>query len=142
MTEPDLADIEEFLDLVALVDAVPGLFLRYSHGPVADLEGPSRDYEAGVDLPGLSVTTLAPEPWWPRPAEDWVARRVCKYLSLTRGDDGRRPWVLTGTVVGYGPDHEPLVTGQQPVAWISERVVAQAHARYRQRFAVGRDSVP
>jgi hypothetical protein len=95
--------------------------------------------ESGVDLPGLSVTTLSPEPWWNRPASDWVARRVCKYAELGE-ENGRRPWVLTGRVVGYGPDHEPLLVDVEPVAWLDPVVVEESHRRYHERFDPGRDS--
>jgi hypothetical protein len=139
--ELELITVEDLGGLVDLVAALPGLMLRYSQGPAADAKGPSRDYEADVDLPGLSVTTLAPEPWWPRPAIDWVARRLCKYLPLTRGGDVRRPWALIGTVVGYGPDHEPLVVDVEPVAWVGYRALDEARAHYRRSFHVGRDSV-
>jgi hypothetical protein len=67
-------------------------------------------------MPGLSVTPLHPEPWWTRPLVDWVARRLCKYLELADRTWDRRPWVLTGNVVGYGPDHEPLVDNVRPLA--------------------------
>jgi hypothetical protein len=49
-------------DVVELVHAHGTLFLRYSEGPEADSSGPSRDYEADVCLPGLSVTVVSPEP--------------------------------------------------------------------------------
>jgi hypothetical protein len=78
-------------NLHELVDLATGElrgFLRYSRGPDADAEeGPSRDYEADVEMTGWSVTTLRPESWWTRPAEEWVARRICKYLDL--GGDAR-----------------------------------------------------
>ncbi|WP_116951953.1 DUF6098 family protein [Jiangella endophytica] len=117
----------------------PRLFVRYSKGPDTDRrDGPSRDYEAGVDLPGWSVTTLEPEPWWPRPPADWVARRLCKYDEL--GEDDRFPWVLTGRIVGQGPDHEPLVAEPVPVAKVGRRALAEARQRYEERFDVGRGS--
>jgi len=135
-----LAVIGSFEDLVDLVEKEPDLYLRYSRGPEADAEaGPSRDYEADVDLPGLSVTTIGPEPWWPRPIEDWVARRVCKYAELGAERD-RYPWLLRGRVVGYGPDHEPLVVDVEPVARIGDEALEEAQRRYQERFDVGRDS--
>ncbi|MFG3227189.1 DUF6098 family protein [Kitasatospora sp. NPDC048194] len=115
------------------------VYLRYSEGPVQDGAG-SRDYEADVPLPGLSVTPLRPEPWWPRPAADWVARRVMKYADLAESSPRRRPWVLTGRVVGTGPDHEPLLADPQPLAWVGRRALDQAVRRYRERFTPGRDS--
>jgi Family of unknown function (DUF6098) len=132
--------IEDFDELADLVQRHRGLFVRHSHGPQADASGPSRDYESGLDLPGWSVTDLDPEPWWTRPVADWVARRVCKYLELSEAGD-QRPWVLTGRVVGRGPDHEPLVVDIEPIAWIAPQVVEQAKERYHGRFDVGRTSV-
>ncbi|MBC7300641.1 MAG: hypothetical protein H5T78_06785 [Nocardia sp.] len=116
------------------------VFLRYSHGPGTDAhDGPSRDYEAQVTMSGLSVTTMRPEPWWPRPALEWVARRLCKYADLG-AEQGRFPWLLTGRVVGAGPDHEPLVTAVHPLATIDRRAVTEARRLYHERFHVGRDS--
>ena len=135
--------METIDDLDELTDLVGGdtrIYIRYSGGPERDAEHDSMDYEAGVSLPGLPVTNLWPEPWWPREPIDWIARRVCKYLDLAENAPDRRPWVLTGTVAGYGPDHEPLVTDVEPIAWIGERAVEQAHERYVRRFNVGRDS--
>jgi hypothetical protein len=136
----DMPTIDDLREVVELVEQIANVFVRYSHGPAVDAAETSRDYESGVDMPGLSVTTVAPEPWWPRPAIDWVARRVCKYADLAQADGERRPWLLSGDAVGYGPDHEPLVTAVQPVAWIGRRALAQALEVYRQRFDVGRGS--
>ncbi|TCO42507.1 hypothetical protein EV646_113129 [Kribbella antiqua] len=134
---PPLDDLHQ---LVRFVQNHTGVLLRYSKGPQADADsGPSRDYEAGVELPGLSATTVEPEPWWPRPAEEWIARRVCKYAELGE-QEGRYPWLLTGEIAGYGPDHEPLVVQVRPLARITTRALNQAKALYQQRFTVGRDS--
>ena len=130
-------------DLAALVELVrlrPGLYLRQSQGPAADLTGKaSVDHESGVSMPGLSVTTIDPEPWWPRSAADWIARRVCKYADLT-DIEGRHPWLLTARPVGSGPDHEPLVVDVEPVAWLAPAVVDEARAHYHAAFTVARDS--
>ncbi|MFD0275149.1 DUF6098 family protein [Kitasatospora sp. NPDC127111] len=125
--------------LTALATGDLAVYLRYSEGPRAD-DAASRDYEADVELPGLSVTSLRPEPWWPRPAADWVARRVVKYATLAENCPERRPWILTGQVVGTGPDHEPLIADPLPLAWLGPELLAQAERRYRERFATGRDS--
>lgn len=139
-TAQSLACVPDLDSLVKLVEEQPNLFLRYSKGPDHDArEGPSMDYESGVTMPGLSVTTIGPEPWWPRPAVDWIARRVCKYAELGE-EDGRRPWLLTGRVVGYGPDHEPLVDRINPLAWLAPEVLDAAQRRYHAVFDVGRDS--
>ncbi|GAB2632207.1 DUF6098 family protein [Nocardia goodfellowii] len=133
--------IESLDELTDFVSGREAIYLRVSHGPQRDAEsGRSRDFEAGVDLPGWSVTTVAPEPWWPRPSREWVARRLCKYVNLAEQGDGRYPWLLTGRVVGYGPDHEPLVTDIVPVAAVSDAVVDEAKSVYHKMFDVGRDS--
>jgi len=75
--------IDDWGELVDLVEERPDLMLRFSNGPDADRRDEhSRDYEAGVDLPGLSVTPIGPEPWWTRSTADWVARRLCQYADL------------------------------------------------------------
>jgi len=118
----------------------PDLYLRYSNGPATDKGTPSYDYEAGVSMPGLSVTPLGPPRWWARPPIDWVARRVCKYLELGEDCPDRRPWVMAGRVTDTGPDHEPLVVDVEPIAWVGPHAVAQARQHYEDRFAAGRDS--
>ncbi|KUI30005.1 DUF6098 family protein [Mycobacterium sp. GA-2829] len=137
---PDpLPVIDSLDDLVELVTRQPDVFLRYSEGPQTDSHATaSCDYEADVLMPGLSVSAIAPQPWWPRPAEDWIARRIRQYAQLH--ESGRFAWVLTGRVVGCGPDHEPLVTDVRPIAALGKRTLAEAAALYRQRFNVGRDS--
>jgi hypothetical protein len=74
-----LAVLGSLSQVVDEVRAHETVYLRYSEGPEEDLiRRSSRDYEADVELPGLSVTVASPEPWWPGPAEDWVARRLCR----------------------------------------------------------------
>lgn len=139
-SDQDLPLIDDFDELVRVVRQHEQLFLRYSKGPAWDGEhGPSHDYEAEIELPGMSVTTIAPEPWWTRPDEDWIARRLCKYEELGEEND-RFPWLLTGDIVGYGPDHEPLIGGCRPVARIGSRVLASARQLYGERFNVAEDS--
>ena len=135
-----MTTITDFDRLVRAVEDYPKtVYLRYSRGPDADTDGtPSRDYESGAQLPGLSVTVLTPEPWWIRPTADWIARRVCKYAEL--GDEERQPWILVGEVVGRGPDHEPLVGEFVPLGWLAPAVVEQARDHYETRFDVGRSS--
>ncbi|MFC0863250.1 DUF6098 family protein [Sphaerimonospora cavernae] len=133
--------IVESLDGLARVVADrSGLYLRYSKGPDEDEGRPSIDYESGLRLPGLSVTVLDAETWWTRPLRDWVARQVCKYTHLVEKGSDRRAWILTGRVVGRGPDHEPLVAGVRPVAWLDEAVIEQARRHYETAFDAGRDS--
>jgi hypothetical protein len=135
----DLEILDDFESVVDLVKQRTDLFLRYSEGPHADQGTVSRDYEADVDLPGLSVTTIAPEPWWPRSVEDWVARRICKYDELGE-QHGRYPWLLTGQTAATGPDHEPIVEQYEPVARLSPRAIRQAKQWYQYHFDVGKDS--
>jgi hypothetical protein len=83
-----------------------------------------------VPLPGLSVNSLAVEPWWgERPVRLWVARRLYDYRHLKdlRGP-GTGPWVLVGEPCGRGPDNEPLVRCRRPVAWISDGALREALA--------------
>jgi hypothetical protein len=129
-------------DLTLLTTFATGdveVYLRHSEGPETDGEH-SLDYEAGVPLPGLSVTALRPEPWWPGPAIDWVAREIFKYAQLSESCPERRPWVLTGRRVGSGPDREPLLADPLPLAWLGPDVLAEAEQRYHRRFTPGRDS--
>jgi hypothetical protein len=134
--------IDDLDELVETVDGPTDVYVRYSIGPDADDQLPSRDHEAGVELPGLPVAVLRPEPWWPRPSIDWIARRLCQYRHLATCGSDRRPWILTGSIIGYGPDHEPLLADVAPIAWIGPRVIEQANRRYHEHFHVGRDSTP
>jgi hypothetical protein len=119
----------------------PEAFVRFSRGPVDDAGSGSRDYESGLQLPGLSVNPLHPEPWWERPLQEWLARQICNYVHIQEeSDDDRRAWVLTGEVVARGPDNEPLVTQYTPVAWLSDTLIKQAKALYAERFDVAKDS--
>lgn len=135
---PVLRRLSDVAELIAARNDT--VYLRYSHGPDRDLEGGrSRDYEADIDMPGLSVSTVAPEDWWPRPAEEWIARRIRQYADLGAEQD-RYPWLLTGRVAGFGPDHEPLLTDIEPLARLDSEILAEAARLYRRRFRVGRDS--
>lgn len=139
---PAMQEFDDISSLCALIDATPTtVYLRYSKGPAADSrQGFSRDYESGLLLPGLSVTTLNPEPWWTLPREYWVARRIRKYGELER-DPERFAWALTGTISGRGPDHEPLVKDVHPLGRLTDSAVDEADRLYRAHFDVGRDSV-
>jgi hypothetical protein len=56
----DLPTIDDLGELVEFVQHVPNIFVRHSKGPVADGGWTSRDYESGVDMPGLSVDDRGP----------------------------------------------------------------------------------
>lgn len=129
--------VETLAELAELVELGEPLFVRYSKGPDADAAEVSVDHESGCRLPGLSVNPLDPEPWWSRSVEHWVARQLHQYVHLAEGE--RYAWVLTGAVVGRGPDCEPLLTSVRPVARLSDQVVDEAARLYRQVFDVGDD---
>ena len=124
-------------ELADLVREEPGLCVRYSAGPEHDARQRSVDTESGLELPGLSVNPLAAEDWWTRPLEDWLARQLCQYKHLAERDPERRAWILRGTIVGRGPDCEPLLADISPVATITPGLLAEAEARYRDRFDAG-----
>jgi hypothetical protein len=130
-------NLEQLADAVA---AQAETYLRYSRGPEADAGQTSRDYESGLELPGLSVVPLTPPDWWTRPVTDWLARQVCKYAHVAADDPGKYAWILTGPVTGMGPDHEPLVACPRPLATLSDALIQQAQQHYHERFDVGQDS--
>lgn len=137
--EDDLIELHSLAELAEWVG--PDVYVRFSKGPDHDRTRRSEDYESGLKLPGLSVNPLQPQPWWTRPAEEWLARQVCSYVHLAEeSDDGRRAWVLRGEVVGRGPDNEPLVADFDPLAWISDVLVGEAKELYSERFSVAEDS--
>ncbi len=137
--ERELPFITTLAELTVLSASTQGILLRYSTGPDADTaDCRSRDCESGVVMPGISVTALTPEAWWPRPAEEWIARRIGKYAALGR-DPERFAWLLTGTVVGHGPDHEPLVAQIRPLARLHPDVLEEARRLYEERFVGGGD---
>lgn len=125
-------------DLSSLVGARPGLYLRFSTGPDHDRGEVSKDYESGLELPGVSANALDAQPWWSRPLEDWLARMLCNCSHLS---DGRRAWVLEGEEVARGPDNEPLIADWRPVAPLAPEALDEARRRYEERFDVGRSSV-
>lgn len=142
MADPDeIPTLHTIGELRAVVASTRGAYIRYSKGPAADRGQQSMDYESGLELPGLSVNPLDPEPWWTRPIEDWLARQICNYAHLREASDGeRRGWVLEGREVGRGPDNEPLVEVIRPVAWLGDELIDEARRIYAERFDVGRDS--
>jgi hypothetical protein len=125
-------------ELAAMVEARPGLHLRYADDPE---EAASVDYESGLTLPGVSVNPLSPEPWWSRSLEDWLARQICNYVHIQERDPRREAWVLAGTVTARGPDNEPLLSEPRVVARLDRATVEEARHRYDTAFAAGRTSV-
>lgn len=137
LTDASPVRIERLDELVDLVQLVGPLYVRYSAGPQADAEGSSVDGESGTPLPGLSANRLQPEPWWTRPAREWVARQLAQYAHLG-ARDGRVAWVLSGREVGRGPDSEPLLADVTPVALLQDELLAEALSVYREAFQPGR----
>jgi hypothetical protein len=122
---PAVGTLDELTDLAR---QRPHLYIRWSRGPEADAAGTSSDDLTGVPLPGLSASPLAVEPWWgDRPLRLWIARRLYDYSHLKHEKGpGVRPWLLEGPERGRGPDNEPLIGCDRPVAWISSRVISEA----------------
>jgi hypothetical protein len=119
---PTIRSLDE---IVEMTRGRSDLFVRWSEGPDADLERHrSIDELTRTELAGLSANSLAVEDWWEGPDDLWIARRIYDYLHLRkRRPADVRPWVLEGEEVGRGPDNEPLVECDRPVAWIAENVV-------------------
>ena len=126
--------LEQLEDLVA---AHPDLHIRYSEGFEKDAGSGSMDTESGLELPGLSVNPLSPEDWWTRPVRDWLARQLCQYKHLQEQNPDRHAWVLRGTMVGRGPDCEPLLADVEQVDVLSDALLAEADRVYQERFARG-----
>jgi hypothetical protein len=139
--------LEDLAQLAALMerDGQRGenLYLRWSLGPAVDLsagergEQSSRDALTGVMLPGLSANPLRVEPWWgDRSIRLWVARRLYDYCHLReRRGPAASPWVFVGEQCGRGPDNEPLVICQRPVAWVHGKALAEADAVIREQHS-------
>jgi hypothetical protein len=134
---PGVPHLRSLADLAQLVEVVSPVYVRFSAGPVADAATASRDHESGCLLPGLSVNPLTPEPWWDRRLEHWLARQLCQYAHLQSPE--RFPWVLTGEIVGRGPDCEPLLVGTTVIASIDRSVVDEAAETYARVFRPGDD---
>lgn len=133
----DYASLDTLGDLADRLVEYGPLFVRYSRGPVEDLDGGSVDSESGLELPGLSVNPLNPESWWTRPVEDWIARQLCQYMHLRERNPDRRAWLVRGRTVGQGPDCEPLLADVEFIAELGDVILAEAERRYRQRFNAG-----
>ncbi|MBB4689219.1 DUF6098 family protein [Amycolatopsis jiangsuensis] len=140
-TEDRLPTIRDFPELVDTFRQAgeKGLFVRWSRGPEADLRSgqESRDGLTGAALPGLSANSLKREPWWrDRSARLWLARRLYDYQHLRdlRGP-GVRPWLLRGRELARGPDNEPLVVCEEPIAWIADDVLREARRLVRDQGA-------
>ena len=130
----DIPRIGTLAELQTLLDGDPDLYVRYSEGYGSDREGGSLDTKSGLELPGLSVNPLRPEPWWTRPVTDWLARQMCQYKPLRDKNPERFAWVLRGECTGRGPDCEPLLVQVVPVARLAQSVLDEAERVYRQRF--------
>ena len=64
--------------------------------------------------------------WGDRPLRLWVPRRSYDYSHLKQEKaPGVRPWVLEGCELERGPDNEPHVRCDHPVAWIAGTVISE-----------------
>jgi Family of unknown function (DUF6098) len=133
------APIERLQSLAALASRLGDepLYVRYSKGAEYDLRESSVDTESGLELPGLSVNPLDPEPWWTRPTLDWLARQLCQYKHLQDRNQDRAAWVVRGEVVGRGPDCEPLLADVEFLAELTDELLDEAEDRYIERFNAG-----
>jgi len=123
-----MPELETLDELTELASRRPQLFVRWSRGPAVDAAGTSSDDLTGVPLTGLSANPLAVEPWWGgRSLRLWIARRLHDYSHFKHEKGpGVRPWILEGCELGRGPDNEPLVGCERPVAWLADRVISDA----------------
>jgi hypothetical protein len=123
----DMPVVESLDELAALLERAPGLYVRWSRGPDTDTPQSSTDDLTGARMPGLSAHPLRIEDWWEGPARLWAARRLVDYSHLAHEKGpGVRPWVLEGDELGRGPDDEPLVRCERPLAWVADRVLDEA----------------
>ena len=136
--DADLPACETLADVVGLVERIEPLYVRYSEGPDHDATEQSVDLESRLKLPGLSVNPMTPESWWARPVEDWVARQLCQYQHLAEQNPRRFAWLLSGEIIGRGPDCEPLLTDTLAIASVSPRALDEAADRYHRVFDAGR----
>lgn len=128
--------VQSLAELTELVGSERDLYVRWSRGPRADRHGHSRDPLTGGDLPGLSASPLAVEPWWEdRSLLLWVARRLYDYRHLSCRRADAQAWVFIGRECGRGPDNEPLVECLQPVAWVTDEVTDEAARLLEDRSA-------
>ncbi|MDD9206163.1 DUF6098 family protein [Georgenia sp. 10Sc9-8] len=125
-------------EVVELQQAVGQVYLRFSRGPESDASEVSRDKESGCVLPGLSTNPVTPEPWWHREPREWAARQLCQYAHLWERDSDRCGWLLTGVIVGRGPDSEPLLGETTPLAVLAPSCLREAQRVYTEAFSPGR----
>jgi hypothetical protein len=130
--DTSMETVSSLTDLAALVKRCSTLHIRVSAGPAADHASPAIDPESGLEMPGIAAAPLLAPEWWRRPLEDWLARQLVHVEGS--GGPGVRPWLLTGTDMGTGPDGEPLLGHVRPVGWLADEVLEEAASRYATRF--------
>jgi hypothetical protein len=89
------------------------VYLRYSRGPEADTHQASRDYESGLELPGLSVIPLAPPSWWSRPVPDWLAPKEHPQ-QISEGEQGIEKKLGMNTNADETSQHDQNTAPQGP----------------------------
>lgn len=123
----DLPTLDSVAQIVDAQRDVGDLYLRVSRGPAESRTG-SRHPESGYPLPGIPCWTLGPESWWPAGSATWIARQLVAHSYLL--SDRARAWLLTGPVVGRGPDGETLVSPARPVALVGPGAFLEAESVY------------
>ncbi|MGO1537837.1 MAG: DUF6098 family protein [Leucobacter sp.] len=128
--------VHSLYEFESLTRRYPQLHFRYSGGPSEDAQRPNIDVESGLHLPGLAVHPLQPEEWWHRPVSDWLVRQLYHHGRSQKGNLASYAWTLTGRSVGRGANCEPLLSNVLPVARLSDHLLEEAQARYRENFNV------
>jgi hypothetical protein len=120
--------INSFDELVSLVLASDRpVYVRWTRASVArDLQlRRSRNAHTGWYEAGKSVNNLVPVQGWDSVTSQrgFIAQQVSEYSFL-----GNTCYILTGTEVASGGDHEPVLGDYEFVAVLSDRAIAEAMA--------------
>lgn len=105
------------------------VYIRYSNGPAADRAmGRSLNHVTGRREAGLSVGNLiVTDAEWMMDEDqaDYWRRHIASMVRSYSFLPGK-PYILTGDVVGFGSDGEPLLANWRQVARMSPTVLAEA----------------
>ncbi|ROR73827.1 DUF6098 family protein [Bogoriella caseilytica] len=115
--------------IVLLMQTVGPLYL---HVPdphsIGSRDGEFRDPESTFRLPGAPAWSLQPESWWLDSTATWVARRLARHA--THAATAPAPTLLSGEIVSWGIDGQPLIGGHRTVAFLDADVFVEAQATY------------
>ncbi|WP_053386542.1 DUF6098 family protein [Leucobacter japonicus] len=124
--------IDSLYEVESLLRRHPQLHVIAAHEP--SLSGlVNIDAESGLALPGVPTHPLQPEEWWYRPVGDWLARQITHLAAAPFDADAL--WLVSGRVVGRGPDGAPLLADAATIGVLGEAAIEEAGDRYHQRFA-------